>query len=193
MITHFSQRDERWQADILGSGSETIGAAGCLITCMASLLSDFGVPTDPHRLNLWLNSHGGYVKGNLFVFDSVAGLGVDLVDYVDCRLTPAPIDALQDALNAGAAVVVEVDAKPGGPLDRHWVRLVSLSHFSGWIMDPWQLPGGEARSLHDYLAPDWATERGIFAAAVYARNGDGAVFEVMDRGGAHQDRLGIFR
>ena len=53
-ITSFSQRDTRWQAELLGTGPITIGRAGCLITAMASILVDFGVPTDPHRLNLWL-------------------------------------------------------------------------------------------------------------------------------------------
>jgi len=190
-MTMFSQRDARWAAEKLGTGRLTLDRAGCLVTAVASLLVDFGVPTDPHRLNQWLISHGGYVQNNLFVFDAVGGLGVDLADYVDCRLVPAPVDSLQDALIGGAQVVVEVDAKPGGALNRHWVRLASLSHFSGWIMDPWQLPSCEALSLHDYMAPDWDTARAIFAAAVYTHNGTAATFEVMERGGVHQDRLAL--
>jgi len=189
-ITSFSQRDPRWQAELLGTGPITIGRAGCLITSMASLLVDFGVPTDPHRLNLWLRSHGGYSAGTLFNFRSAAGLGADLADYVDCARTPAPVDALITALEGGCGVIIKVDSDPGGTLNPHWVRLVSLSAKSGWIMDPWQLPGGEMIGVHDYLAPGWNTGRGIFAAAVYTRNGAMA-FEALEPRGVHQEELAI--
>ena len=179
-VTCFSQRDPRWQAEKLGTGAQTIGQAGCLLTAMASLLVDFGVPTDPHRLNRWLMSHGGYHDGNLFVFGSVAGLGADVGDYINCATVPAPVESIKTMLEAGCGVLCEVDYAPGGTLQRHWVRVVALSERSGWIMDPWQLPGGEMVDVKDYLLPSWDTARGIFAAVVYTHNGD-RVFEVMDR------------
>ena len=190
-VTCFSQRDPRWQAEKLGSGAQTIGQAGCLLTAMASILVDCGVATDPHRLNLWLRSHAGYADDNLFVWGSVEGLGVDLADLVDCARVPAPVESLETALEAGCSVVCEVDYAPGGTLQRHWVRVVALSARSGWIMDPWQLPGGEMVDVQDYLAPGWDVGRGIFAAAVYTHNGK-RVLEVMDRrASGHQQKLCI--
>lgn len=171
-ITCFSQRDQRWAADRLGEGKYIIGQSGCLITSIASVLVDFGVPTDPHRLNLWLQSNGGYHDGNLFVFDSVKGLGADLAELVYCPKVPAPVDVLAAALDAGAGVIVEVDYHPSGKVDQHWVRLVSLQASGGWIVDPWRLPGSEMVALDDYMIRGWTAARGIFAAAVYTHNGD---------------------
>ena len=53
----------------------------------------------------------------LFVFDSVGGLGVDLVDHVNCLYTPAPMELLRDALDGGCGVVIMVDHHPG-----HWLQ-----------------------------------------------------------------------
>jgi hypothetical protein len=171
-VTCFSQRDPRWENDILGTGKLSIGKAGCLITCMASILVDFGVPTDPHRLNQWLISRGGYKDENLFVFDSVRGLGANLGRYVNCEKVAASVSILYEALEAGYSAVIEVDYKPGGTLNRHWVRLVSLQKGGGWIMDPWEVPGWEMESLDDYLAAGWDVSRGIFALAAYSHNGE---------------------
>jgi hypothetical protein len=189
-MTCFSQRDPRWAEEKLGTGVFTIGASGCLITAMASICVDFGVPTDPHRLNQWLIGAHGYRSDNLFVFSSVGGLGVDLVDHVNCEYTPAPAELLSDALDGGCGVVIMVDHHPGGHVNQHWVRLISLQERGGWIMDPWRKPGSEMTALNDYLMDDWNAARGIFAAATYTR-ADGAMFETLSRGGAVQETVAV--
>jgi hypothetical protein len=191
-VTCFSQRDVRWASEGLGTGDLSIGESGCLMTTMASVCVDFGIPTDPHRLNQWLISHSGYAKRNLFVFDSVGGLGLDLVEHVNCATVSAPVNMLSSALEAGYGVVIEVDYKPGGAINQHWVRLLSLQERGGWIMDPWEMPGAEMVALDDYLAQGWSAARGIFAAAVYARAA-GDRFEVASQVRAHQDRACIRR
>ena len=46
MTIAYSQRDVEWSDDQLGTSPDfTVGQAGCLITAIASLLSDF---TEPH-------------------------------------------------------------------------------------------------------------------------------------------------
>lgn len=168
-ITAFSQRDPRWAAETLGTGTLSIGQAGCLVTAAASMLATWGQETDPQRLNEYVKQHYGYVDDNLFVFASVDGLGCRFVELIDCWSVPAPVDRLSAAVGAGAGVLACVDFQPGGQVEPHWVWLRSLGERSGQIVDPWQAPGREQVELGTYLKAGWTPARGIFLAAVYAR------------------------
>ena len=108
----FSQRDPRWAADLLGSSDITLGRAGCLITAAATMVADWGVETEPGRLNAWLRSHGGYLRGNLLIFGTLVGLGAQCIGYVDCKAVPAPVHRMRDALSAGNVVFAAVDWSP---------------------------------------------------------------------------------
>ena len=96
--TMYSQRDDRWRRLQLGISSTTIGDYGCLLCAVASGVTDLGVRihsliSDPPRLNRWLARHDGFVgeagSRNRFVFNALAPLGVEMVDYIDCRDRPA--------------------------------------------------------------------------------------------------------
>ena len=167
----FSQRDPRWAADLLGSSEITIGKAGCLVTAAAAMMADWGVATDPGRLNGWLRSHGGYVSDCWLRFGALAGLGAQCVGYVDCKAVPAPVTRMRDALSAGNVVLAAVDWSPGGTLQTHWVRVLALDERDGQVMDPWQMPGKELVKLSRYLASDWDAARGIFEVAFYRKVG----------------------
>lgn len=167
MVVAFSQRDERWAKDKLGSSALTLGEAGCLVSAAAALLASRGIDTDPGRLNAWLTANHGYVSGNLFVYAAVERLGCRFHELIRCYSTPAPVARLRDALGGGAAVLACVDWTPGGPFQQHWVWLTALGERSGHVMDPWQLPGYELVGLDRYLAQGWTPARGIYAAAIY--------------------------
>jgi hypothetical protein len=184
MTTSFSQRDPRWAGEMLGTCRElTIGQAGCLVSCVASLLVDWEVPTDPGRLNRWLRSHGGYADGCQFAWRSVGGLGAELRGLVACHRTPAPMERIAQELAAGNAVIAMVDAQPGGELQQHWVRVLNLTprppllpgegeRLDCEIMDPWRRPGEEVGSLVErYGAKGWDAARIILEVAFYARDG----------------------
>jgi hypothetical protein len=173
----FSQQDPRWSRNSLGDSTTlTIGMAGCLISAIASMLADWGVATDPGRLNRWLRAHGGYLNGVLFRFTSVAGLGADLVEHVRCPYVPAPISGIDAALARGCAAVVELNAHPGQPHYAHWVRLLASGagpddRADYGIMDPWSPPGHEQTTLlAAYALPGWDAARVITAVAVYRHN-----------------------
>jgi hypothetical protein len=145
-FTAFSQRDPRWSGDPLGTCGYTLGRAGCLVTAAASVLADFGVSTDPKRLNAWLRDHDGYADGCLFRFAAIAGVGAELVELIRRPASPATGDIL-DALDAGRAVIAEL-ARDG--ITTHWVRIyagVLDPGFTWYIMDPWQLPGAELTTI----------------------------------------------
>jgi hypothetical protein len=124
------------------------------------MFCDFGVPTDPGRLNRWLRDHNGYADGCLFRFYAVAGLGADLQS-----LTGAPPrDHITAALADHAAVLAELT-----PYDdhhrRHWIRITAPFPADWTIMDPWQLPGAELTTL----SAAWPCAT-ITRAAVYKPN-----------------------
>ena len=189
----FSQRDSRWAKDPLGSSDVTIGAAGCLITAAATMVADWGIETDPGRLNTWLRSHEGYLSGNLLIFGALAGLGAQCVGYVDCKTVPAPVARMQDGLAAGQVVFAALDWSPGGVVQTHWVRVLTLEERDGQLMDPWQMPGKELVKLSAYLAPDWDAARGIFEIAFYRKaSGAGGAPSAKESGAqrtAHQKQL----
>lgn len=165
--TMFSQRDPQWAADQLGTGTLTIGRAGCLLTCVASVLADCGVGTDPGRLNAWLTTNRGYLNDDLFIFAAIEPLGVKLTRW-DCYDRPAPVAKLRENLLAGRHAVCMVDFSPGGTVQPHWVRVLEAHDWR--IMDPWRLPGNEARDLGDYYAVGWDAARAILAVATYEPN-----------------------
>lgn len=78
--TLYKQCDASWKSDQLGTSTSTICSAGCLISSVAMMINTYGVKvnssvTNPHSMNIWLKSNGGYVSGNLFVWGSINKLG----------------------------------------------------------------------------------------------------------------------
>ena len=77
----FKQCDARWKNDQLGTSAKNICQAGCLMSSVSMVLNDChktvgGQSSNPHTLNHWLKSNGGYVSGNSFVWGSVGKLGL---------------------------------------------------------------------------------------------------------------------
>lgn len=172
LYTSFSQRDPRWADIPLGASRVKIADYGCLITAASSMLVDFGIDTDPGRLNRWLSRNNGYVDSNLFVFGSLNALvGASLVNVIDCATTPAPIDAIRSTLDQGGAVLALVDFVPGGSVNQHWVRVWAISDDDAFIMDPWLPPGFEDYWLMPrYALAGWSgPERAFFRFALYDR------------------------
>jgi hypothetical protein len=162
-MTPFSQRDPRWGRDPLGTSAYTIAQAGCLITAAASMLADFGVPTDPGRLNRWLRSHDGYAHNCRFRFLAIAGLGADMMDSIRYERT-----AVAGALATGHAVLAELKPHRADPDRAHWIRLLSPFPADWHIMDPWQLPGHELTTL-TAAWPAWDLDRCILYTPNHSR------------------------
>jgi hypothetical protein len=192
-MAQFSQRDPRWAYSLLGFSPWTIGKAGCLLTCAAAMVADWGVDTDPARLNSWLCATGGFVNGGLLQFGALARLDAQVIEYQDCTYTPAPVERMRDALSAGSAVFAAVDWSPGDAVQTHWVRVLALDDHDGQVMDPWQMPGGELVPLATYLAPGWDPARGIFEVLFYRPAGQRGVdlqeHEASPPAQAHQRQL----
>lgn len=72
----FKQCDPKWGSERLGTSSNTICSAGCLMSSVSMALAGTGHDYNPSTLNAWLTNNGGYVSGDLFVWASVNPLGL---------------------------------------------------------------------------------------------------------------------
>ena len=119
----YKQCDGAWANDQLGTSSNTICKAGCLMSSAAMALSGTGHSYNPKTLNAWLKSNGGYVSGDLFVWGSIGKLGLTYEGKVANSKIKANLDA-------GKVVILNVHN--GG----HWVLAHSYSGDNIMVNDP---------------------------------------------------------
>jgi GH25 family lysozyme M1 (1,4-beta-N-acetylmuramidase) len=131
----YSQRDARWASHPLGTKS-TIGAHGCLMTCVAMVCNKFGHMENPFELNDWLTSHGGYLDGNLFLWDKLTELYPDM--KFDGFVYSPNHTQLIAAVTAGILPIMHVDFDDSTPLiEMHWVLGIGVTTSDVIIADPW--------------------------------------------------------
>lgn len=131
----YNQRDERWKDHALGTKS-TIGNHGCLMTCAAMVCNKFGHMENPLELNDWLTSHGGYLDGNLYLWDAIERLYPDMkFDGFVYQPTTAQIIS---KIRSGIMPILCVDFDDSTPLlDMHWVVGIGIMGNDVIIGDPW--------------------------------------------------------
>lgn len=127
--------DSRWGNLHLGTSSNTICAAGCAMSSVAMTLATFhenvnGQTTDPKTLNSWLINHGGYVSGDLLVWNSIAPLGkLHMLEYV----SSISRTQLQQYIRSCYPVIANV--RNGG----HWVLITGYESSNSdlyYVNDP---------------------------------------------------------
>lgn len=159
----FSQRDERWRNEKLGTSLLTLGTSGCLITCIAVLARLFGKDTNPSKLNKDLIERGGFKNGTDYTFygkDITQPLGISLV-YPDIKITrytetPSAVTSKQFAeikaqIDRGYPVLIQVDFLPATTkLDQHWVLIINYENDNYYVYDPYY---GDIANLTRYGTP----------------------------------------
>lgn len=131
-VPNLSQNDPKWKHTPLGSNPETIGQVGCVITSVAAILQYKGVDTDPQRLNAEVNRVGGYVSGNLFVWDALRRIYPNTIQ--DVIVVRSYYDfVVKGFLRHDIPVIIQASAQPIGGRGYHF--FVSLG--GQIIMDPW--------------------------------------------------------
>lgn len=78
----FRQYDATWGSELIGTSSNSIRRAGCVISSIAMALNGCGKSYNPSTLNTWLKKNRGYANGDLFVWSSVGPLGLRYVDKI---------------------------------------------------------------------------------------------------------------
>ncbi|MDQ3098901.1 MAG: C39 family peptidase [bacterium] len=151
MIKNFplqSQNDERWKYTSLGTSKTTLGNYGCLITCISSLLTYFGISTQPDKYNEWLIKNNGYKDGNLYYWSSIGRYSANRVALYarhDVKgLNSSHRELIDQEIANGRPVVMQVDFYPTTDYpDMHWVVYLG----DGLAMDPWN---GKVEPLTKY-------------------------------------------
>jgi hypothetical protein len=119
----FKQCDPAWKNEQLGTSSNTICSAGCLMSSASMALAGTGHGYNPSTLNAWLKSHGGYVSGDLFVWGSINSLGLTFQGKVSNSQIKANLDK-------GHVVICNVHN--GG----HWVLATGYNGDNIMVNDP---------------------------------------------------------
>jgi len=146
---YLSQRDPRWANELLGFDTTvTIGTDGCTLTCLTMLVNGYGFSETPSTLNRKLKDMGSGVGflGSLIVWPGLTQAFPKIVfrNIIICRDQPAPISDINNSLDAGQPLVIEIDESPASGLQNHWVVLYARQGNDYLMLDPWPEPPDHA-------------------------------------------------
>src|SRR5260221_7065670 len=141
----FTQDDPRWTFELLGPTFSTLGQEGCAVTSAAMVLADYGVDTDPQRLNQYLTTHAGYTPNGWVYWEKAA----EVAPYgqVEKAYEDPPTYALIDEnLLEGNPVIVRLTLRNG---TTHFVVLVGKEGWDYLVQDPARSPSWGVYPLKD--------------------------------------------
>lgn len=163
-IVAYSQRDDRWKNDIMVTA--TIGGQGCAITACAMLGSQYNTLITPKSFNAFLKNNNGYTPDNCVYWAKLGEIVPELkfTDYYKWQDIKANLPLVLEEL-AKHPVILQVDFRPGGELDTHFVLALSSDGKDVDIIDPWD--GAKTKLLQRYAKDDWDLERAVYAMVVY--------------------------
>jgi len=129
-VTYYLQNDALWSGDKIGDTAQTLGASGCLVSCVASAATDLGVTITPRELNEKLTSIGGFSGANLIWYKIHEA--IPEVNYTYSRIFTAK--TIENDLAHGRLPIVNVRYKGGGVT--HWVIIIGAKDNDFLIYDP---------------------------------------------------------
>lgn len=131
------QADKAWHSVKLGTGSSSIGRAGCLLTCLAQASCNVGKQLTPPELNTLGLAASAFRGSNAIVraLAACAGFDADPARRVNAvQGVKAMRDALDAALATGQALVgVTHDDDPATD---HWILASKRNAFGFECSDP---------------------------------------------------------
>jgi hypothetical protein len=174
-IQPLAQRDPRWKDDKLGFSSSTIGSHGCVITCLAMIISHASQkPITPAEVNNTLrdmNLYGGENQ-NLVVWSAVpqAYPCIAFEGFTVCEKDPAPTNLITYAANKPdryAIIQIDFNPSPVVPgIQGHYILVTGGTNADGYTCnDPWH--GREITIPPYYCQPGWDAARAITRVAFY--------------------------
>lgn len=166
-MKYFSQNDPRWKQDTLLDSAHTIGSAGCALTCAAMVISQVDPAITPGILNKMLDNSSG---SGLLSWERVAKLFPGILYEGPSDRGPdgplvwrhgeADMERVKLEMSFGP-VIMQIDYKPGGALNSHFVIALSRTSPGGMvIVDP--IDGQRVGLLERYGLPGWNLARCIY-------------------------------
>lgn len=172
VIERLSMRDARWRGKKLGQSNYTIGNMGCALTCAAMVAG-----TTPDSMNDLLVQNGGF-SGACLKWEAVPPLYPQL-EYAGPadRSRDGPLVWMRVAADlqrirselAIAPSIMEVDFRPGGAFDMHFVLALALEGDDVRIIDPWD--GVETKLLARYATTGSNLGRSIYGLRLLRMKG----------------------
>jgi len=164
-ITVYSQNDPRWANEIY-SYSMTFAATGCLVCCVAMIISIvYPEEIQPPEVAQNLKREGAFI-GDMLSRPSRIPSAYNRLSWggvVHWRTKAADIDLLKRELNTYGCAIAEVKWNPSGASpekgNQHFVVVTSLTdNGDAIICDPWD---GKIKLLSEsrYRLENWSTAR----------------------------------
>ncbi len=129
-VAYYLQNDSAWADDKIGETSQTLGGAGCLITCAASSITDLGIDMTPAALNKKLSDVSGFQGANLIWYKIHEA--VPEINYTYSRIFSAK--TIENDLEQGRLPIVNVKYRGSGVT--HWVVIIGAEDNDFMIYDP---------------------------------------------------------
>jgi hypothetical protein len=129
-VAYYLQNDPLWSDDKIGTTSRNLGGAGCLISCVASAITDLVSTMTPGELNKLLTDVGGYSGADLIWYK--ISEAVPSVTYTYSRIFTAR--TIENDLKQGLLPIMNV--KYRGGLVSHWVLIVGAEDGDFLVYDP---------------------------------------------------------
>jgi hypothetical protein len=149
-IPFFSQHNQQWTNEHVGTSGQTIGQMGCAMTCTAMILKYYGVDVNPGTLNAWLSSHNGYTPDGSIYWGVATNYSPGKVTWIDnvgqptwSFSTPTSNDwsLLDSELSQGYPVIVQVNDSS------HWVIVTYREGSKYYINDPEDYQQDQSKTL----------------------------------------------
>lgn len=163
-MTLYSQNDDQWKYKEYAPGV-TFATAGCFVVCVAMIYSMTGSPDDPPVIAEALRRAGCFEGAYLTHPDKIPDACPSLGYYGTYRWhdVSADMSTVYENLKLGP-VIMEVDFKPGGAFNQHFVVAEWWNEETGDIdiADPWD---GKRKSLPSAYSPvlgGWDLKRAIY-------------------------------
>lgn len=130
-IQYFLQNDPEWAQEPIGVSNYKMGGYGCLITCVASAVSDLGVALTPQELNQKLTAVDGYQNGADLIWFKI-NEAVPEVDYSYSRVFSS--ETIERDLGKGLLPIIKVKVNGFGA--QHWLLVVGAQDGEFMVFDP---------------------------------------------------------
>ncbi len=144
-INPLSQLDPRWKDKKLGTSTSSIGEYGCALVCVTLLANYYTSSTlTPDEMNDKLVAVNGFASGNLLKWEALSAIFPQITfdRRVDCPDNPAPLDVVDQYLEARKPVIALVDYNPATKkIEQHFVLIVGKDAGDYFMADPMCQPG----------------------------------------------------
>ena len=129
-IRYYLQNDAEWGGDSIGLSNRKMSGTGCLITCVASAITDLGVPVTPGEVNLKLTEVDGYQGAELIWYK--INEAYPEIDYKYTRIFSSA--TIESDLQSGLLPIVNV--RMNGIGATHWLLIIGAKNGEFIAYDP---------------------------------------------------------